>query len=147
MTMNDPKGPKGNPRPTDAVARKKRRRTASSDSLPTTGPEPARRRVAPSRSTTMEAASSWTGGHVAMALIAGLSAGAVGGYYMRGAGDPNVAKDAAGSAAAQGQARPGVSGRPAQPDPGPVYIPLASYTPRKGPEHAKVTILEFSDFQ
>jgi hypothetical protein len=138
MTMQDPKSKTANPRPKDAIARKKRRRTASAAAQP-----------APKRPVSAEPpASSWTTGHVAMALIAGLSAGAVGGYYLRGGSESPVGKDAAAStAAAANAARPGVTGRPAEPDPGPVYIPLASWSPRKGPEHAKVTILEFSDFQ
>lgn len=30
---------------------------------------------------------------------------------------------------------------------GPVYVALADYSPRKGPKHAKVTVMEFLDFQ
>lgn len=30
---------------------------------------------------------------------------------------------------------------------GPTYVPIDAWNPRKGPEHGKVTIIEFSDFQ
>jgi protein-disulfide isomerase len=92
---------------------------------------------------------SFTTGHLAAALAAGLAVGALGGYAVWGRGAPTdgaVAKD---TAAAQAPTRATPTSRP-QPPPEPatpVYIPLAAYSPREGPEHAKVTILEFSDFQ
>jgi hypothetical protein len=38
-------------------------------------------------------------------------------------------------------------GKPAAAPTGPVYIELAAYNPRIGPANAKVTVVEFSDFQ
>lgn len=63
---------------------------------------------------------------VMIALVLGLAAGGAGGYY---------AGQQAATAKAQG------------PEPGPAYVELAAWSPRKGPDHAKVTIVEFSDFQ
>jgi protein-disulfide isomerase len=63
---------------------------------------------------------------VAIALVLGLAAGGAGGFF------------------AGQQYRPA---RAKRPDPGPAYIELAAWSPRKGPPHAKVTIVEFSDFQ
>jgi len=94
-------------------------------------------------------ASTWTTGHLAGALAAGLLIGGFGGYAIWGRGpaaQEPVAKDSPTQAPTRGAM---ATNRPQQPpEPAtPVYIPLASYSPREGPEHAKVTILEFSDFQ
>ena len=97
-------------------------------------------------------APSWTNGHLAGALAIGLVLGGLGGYAMWGRNASSnggaVAKD---SAAAQAPTR-GAQSPTARPQPPPepatpVYIALAPHSPREGPEHAKVTILEFSDFQ
>jgi hypothetical protein len=42
-----------------------------------------------------------------------------------------------------GSKKPAAAAKPT----GPVYIELAAWNPRKGPKHAKVTVVEFSDFQ
>ena len=92
-----------------------------------------------------------------MALVLGLGVGGLGGYY--GGGDSSgtsaskdatassAQADAPGAVAAKGNPNP--NARPAAPpDAGkPVYIALMKSSPRHGPEHAKVTILDFSDFQ
>lgn len=70
--------------------------------------------------------SSWWSKPVAIALFLGLAAGGAGGFF---AGQQYPAK------------------RARRPDPGPAYVKLDPWSPRKGPEHAKVTIVEFSDFQ
>lgn len=94
----------------------------------------------------------WTRNHVIVAAVVGLALGGMGGYYAgKGSGGATAGKDSpAGSAmpgqrGQQGQQMPGQQ-QPQQPQ-GRVYIPLAKWSPRKGPEHAKVTILDFSDFQ
>jgi hypothetical protein len=43
-----------------------------------------------------------------------------------------------------------LGGKPAgaaAPPAGPAYVELAAHSPRKGPKHAKVTVVEFSEFQ
>jgi hypothetical protein len=62
-------------------------------------------------------------------LAIGLGAGAIGGYF-------------AGFLTGRGQsARP-----PRKPLP-PAHVPLAAHNPRSGPDPAKVTVVEFFDFQ
>ncbi len=68
----------------------------------------------------------WKSWPVAIALVLGLAAGGTGGFFT-------------------GQQFPEKRAR--RPDPGPAYIELAAWSPRKGPNHAKVTVVEFSDFQ
>ena len=103
-------------------------------------------------STPTPAPAGFTGAHLAAALAAGVLIGGIGGWAMRGGGAPatgaGVAKDSS-TAAAQVSARTAPSARPQAPaEPAaPVYIALADYSPREGPQHAKVTIVEFSDFQ
>ena len=95
-------------------------------------------------------APSWTTAHLGGALAVGLALGALGGYGMwgRGGSEPTTSKDTA-TGAASGRPAMMPTGRPQQPqEPAtPVYIALAPHSPREGPEHAKVTIVEFSDFQ
>lgn len=90
-----------------------------------------------------------------MALVLGLGVGGLGGYFAGdGAeGKTTAAKDAGTAAAA---AQPGAAANPAAKNPNkrptpppskPVCIALEKFSPRLGPEHAKVTILEYSDFQ
>lgn len=69
----------------------------------------------------------WATWHMAAALTLGLALGATGGYF--GAGT------LAGPKRAERETKAGA------------FIPLAAWTAREGPEHAKVTIIEFSDFQ
>lgn len=69
---------------------------------------------------------SWWSKPVIAALIIGVLAGGAGGFYAGQNYRPSRARG---------------------PEPGPAHIALAAWSPRKGPEHAKVTILEFSDFQ
>jgi protein-disulfide isomerase len=102
--------------------------------------------------TVSAAPTGFTGAHLAAALAAGVLLGGIGGWAMRGNGAPvagtDVAKDSS-TAAAQVSARATPTARPQPPaEPAaPVYIALADYSPREGPQHAKVTIVEFSDFQ
>lgn len=125
----------GTPRP-----KRKKRRPVAAAALQPVAP------VAP-------AASGFTGGHLAAALVAGLVIGGMGGWAFRGSGTPTttsgVAKDSATAVAQQPSGARPATERPQQPPQptGPVYIALADYSPREGPQHAKVTILEFSDFQ
>ena len=101
-------------------------------------------------------------GAVAVIIAAGFGLGGLGGYVMCHPADHvSASKDTATASATGGQAKaPGASQPPAgaqaqgqkapqqaqAPQPG-AYVPLAAWTPREGPENAKVTIVEFSDFQ
>jgi hypothetical protein len=71
----------------------------------------------------------FTSTHVVLALVAGLGLGATGGYF-------GSKQSATGGSSA-------TAGAPASA----VNLPLAAWSPREGPQHAKVTIVEFSDFQ
>lgn len=89
-----------------------------------------------------------------MALVVGLGVGGLGGYYGAGDKGATASKDTpAGSAAGPAANNPAadVKGQPnARPTPAPgkpVYIALNDTSPRHGPKNAKVTILEYSDFQ
>jgi protein-disulfide isomerase len=122
------------------LKKKKRRAGLAEARSAAVAPEPA-----------AEPTQSWTNAHLAAALAAGLVLGGLGGYLKWGKGEAAqqpVASDAASSQAPARGAQ--ATARPQQPTPEPatpVYIPLAAWTPREGPEHAKVTILEYSDFQ
>ena len=73
-----------------------------------------------------------------MALVVGMAVGGTGVYFMTGdAGTEAAGKDGA----------PAANAKPKAPMGQAVHIALADHSPRLGPEHAKVTILEFSDFQ
>jgi protein-disulfide isomerase len=74
------------------------------------------------------ATNKWLSTTVLVALLVGLAGGATGGFFL---GRSNLWRPA----------------RPERPIPGPAYVPIAPWSPRLGPEHAKVTIVEFSDFQ
>lgn len=118
--------------------RKKKRRIAAGPVGPLAAPPPA--------------PSGFSGAHLAAALAVGVLLGGIGGYAVRGDGAKTAATDVAkdsSTAAAQVSARATPTARPQPPaEPAaPVYIALADYSPREGPQHAKVTIVEFSDFQ
>jgi protein-disulfide isomerase len=67
----------------------------------------------------------WLSKAVVVALLFGLGAGGTGGYFLgRWSAAPNQ-----------------------RPIPGPAFVALPEWSPRQGPPHAKVTIVEFSDFQ
>ncbi len=85
----------------------------------------------------------WTTGHLAAAMIVGLALGGAGGYFGAGGkSSPGATAESAGSA------RGTAAGANAQQPPAAgAFVPLAKWSPRHGPEHAKVTILEYSDFQ
>ena len=70
--------------------------------------------------------SPWLSRRVLIALAAGIAIGGGGGFL---AGQKYRTRR-----------RPRAKG-------GPAYVPLAEWNPRKGPAAAKVTIIEFSDFQ
>lgn len=91
----------------------------------------AKKKVAPSRelppvTPSTLGGSSWLSKSVIVALVIGVLAGGAGGFYAGQRYRPSRAQG---------------------PEPGPAYIALAAWSPRKGPEHAKVTIVEFSDLQ
>lgn len=113
----------------EAPRRRKRARPAGSTSTAT---KPVRAAAVASGAT----ASRWTTGHVGAALALGLALGGLGGYLIT-AKSGLVATAESGKPGASGQARPTAG----------AYVPLAAWTPREGPELAKVTIVEFSDFQ
>jgi protein-disulfide isomerase len=135
-------------RPRTLKKKKKKVRRAAAAAEPMSAPtrKVRARPAAPPPTETME----WTRNHVIVAAIVGLALGGMGGYYAgKGSGGATAGKDnPAGSAmpGQRGQQGQQMPGQPQQPQ-GRVYIPLASWTPRKGPEHAKVTIVDFSDFQ
>jgi hypothetical protein len=120
--------------------KKKKRRVAAAEPA---SERPRARRV----ESAAVAAMQWTGNHVAIALVAGVAIGAAGGYFVAKGGSQGAGKD---DAQAMGSGRPGMDARGAQQQQAPVgrvFVPLAAYSARRGPEHAKVTILDFSDFQ
>jgi protein-disulfide isomerase len=92
-----------------------------------------------------------------MALVVGLGVGLIGGYMGAGGGSAATAsKDApAENAAAPGANNPAANNPAAKPNApkaaavpdAPIYIATMPNSPTKGPKNAKVTILEFSDFQ
>jgi protein-disulfide isomerase len=83
----------------------------------------------------------WSTGQLIMALAVGLAAGGVGGYLAS-------SHEGGGSSASKEQGSAQASSQKGQQPPQPgAYVPLASWTPREGAEQAKVTIVEFSDFQ
>jgi protein-disulfide isomerase len=75
-------------------------------------------------------ARTFTAAHLAMTLVAGIALGGGGTFIAAKNGLFNPAKDAA-----QNRDKPNA------------YVPAAQWTVREGPEHAKVTIVDFSDFQ
>lgn len=123
--MSDDEAPEAPAAEEAPPRRKKRVRPAEST--------PAERSPVPAASTAK--ASRWTTGHVAAALALGVALGGVGGFL--------IAKNAGPSATAEGSNKAAGKGQPAAG----AYVPLAAWTPREGPELAKVTIVEFSDFQ
>lgn len=133
--MSDDESPETPPAEEAPRRKRKPRPTVSSQTAPAKAP--VRTAVVAS-----PAASQWTTGHVAAALALGLALGGMGGYLFAGKSGP--------SAVAEGSNKPVASG-PAANKQGPptagAYVPLAAWTPREGPEQAKVTIVEFSDFQ
>lgn len=118
--------------------KKKKRRAVAAEARPSPPPAPT---------------TTWTGGHVVAALAIGAALGGLGGYVMWGRAaspDGGIAKDNASAPQAPMRgAQSTATALPRQPQEpaAPVYIALAGWSPREGPEHAKVTILEFSDFQ
>ncbi|RLB46266.1 MAG: hypothetical protein DRI90_27530 [Deltaproteobacteria bacterium] len=122
--------------------KKKRRRRSSS----VQAERPPRRRRSEA-----EAAgeAQWTTNQLVLAAVAGLGIGALGGYYAA-QDDPGAVadKDSAPPAAQQTAPTPDKrAARAAKNASARSYVELAKWSPRIGPEHAKVTILEFSDFQ
>jgi hypothetical protein len=133
--MDEQDKPEGGGDQARRVARRKKRRRRAVAAEEPVSPRPARKRSV----VEAEPKSEWTRNHVIVALVAGLGIGGIAGYFGGKGGVGGAAKDASG--------RPvGADGRPVA-DGARVHVPLGSWSPRKGPEHAKVTILDFSDFQ
>lgn len=140
----------------DPPRRKKKKRSVSKTSPSRRRSGEARPAVATPHAVAAPDGETFSRGHLMGALVVGLALGGVLGYAFRGDGETPTA-DRGGSPSEGATAQPGADARPApraqQQRPGAqapdtaVYIPLASHSPRKGPEHAKVTILDFSDFQ
>lgn len=130
VPMSDDESPEAPPAE-EAPRRKKRARPVSS--------EPAAK--APVRAAVVApAASQWTTGHIGAALALGLALGGAGGYLFASKSGPSATAESGKGA------QSGAAGAKQPPAPG-AYVPLAAWTPREGPEQAKVTIVEFSDFQ
>jgi protein-disulfide isomerase len=133
--MSDDESPEAPPAE-EAPRRKRKARPVAS----TTAKPPVRAAVvAPA------ASSQWTTGHVAAALALGFALGGMGGYLLSG---NKAAPSATAESAKPAQSGPAAAAaaKPGPPTAG-AYVPLAAWTPREGPEQAKVTIVEFSDFQ
>jgi protein-disulfide isomerase len=135
------------PKPRRKTTKKKRRKRAAA-AVPAERARPKKkRRAAPPPEPEPQ---SWTTGHLVMALVVGLGVGAVGARMMGSNAAMEASKDSgqpptAGAPAPRG-ARPAAPGQQPQDD-SRVYVALADYSPTMGPKRAKVTILEFSDFQ
>lgn len=104
------------------------------------------------------AAERWGTGAVIAGFLVCLGLGGATGYLFSRPGAATTAtKDSAstsqpaapgGGEKAPAQQQPGAKGQPPAKPPQPgAYIPLASWTPVEGPAVAKVTIVEFSDYQ
>lgn len=144
-----------------APKKKRRPARATQGAAEATRPAGARVRVsdiAVSESKTAGSTSPpWTTGKFVMVLAAGFAIGGAGGYLLRstgsaskvGTGDASSAQPANQQQGAADQQQSGdVKALAPKPMTGPSSpIALAAWTPREGPEHAKVTIVEFSDFQ
>ena len=130
-------------KPAPRRRKKKKARPASSSREPVASPRRKKRKRP--RRPPPEPVSEWTAAHLAMALAVGVGLGAAGGYY---AAQPGESSGSATKDTGAEQA-PAKNKRAAAPKPPMArkYIPLAKWSPRIGPDHAKVTILEFSDFQ
>ena len=148
--MSDDDAPKSLPKkrkPVDRAVDKADRPAASARSPERIKPRAAVAPVAPP----MDPDKKYGTQHLVMMLVGGLAVGGIGGYLAGKPSDAAVqaAKDTTATAqpagADKGTAAPQKAPRP--PPPAGAYIPLASWTPREGPEHAKVTIIEFSDAQ
>jgi hypothetical protein len=135
------------PKPRRKTTKKKRRKAAAS-AEPVARPRPKKkRRAAPPPEPEPQ---SWTTGHLVMALVVGLGVGAVGARMMGSDSGAEASKDGtqppSAAAPAPRDGRPTAPGQPPADD-GRAYVALADHSPTHGPKHAKVTILEFSDFQ
>ena len=103
--------------------------------------------------------SGWPASSVVLTLVAGLAVGYIVGREVSLSGGTDTPAPVASAATstetppapqAQGDGRPQRPERGQQrqqPPAGPAYVELAAYNARKGPKHAKVTVVEFSDFQ
>jgi hypothetical protein len=81
---------------------------------------------------------------VTLALAAGVAGGLVGGFFVGlGALDRSIPPLRNLRRNARRTLLPAAPRRPQTP----AYIPIAPWNPRKGPAHAKVTLVELSDFQ
>ncbi len=119
---DEPSADEAGPTPTSRARKKRRTKSADARAEGGTGKGGSALEAARSNASTP----SWRSRPVLIALVLGLAAGGGGGFY------------------AGQRIRPA---RAQRPEPGPAFVELAAWSPRKGPAHAKVTLIEFSDFQ
>jgi len=138
--MSDDQSPEPAPTSTPERPKKKKRPVESASARP----------IARAPVVASTPPSQWSTGHLAAALIVGLGLGGAGGYLGSRDSTPSATAESsakAGQPAQSGQQQPAAANKQQQPPAKGAYVPIAAWTPREGPENAKVTILEFSDFQ
>jgi hypothetical protein len=140
-TMDSKRDPKDGDAPRRPA--KKKRRSAAAASEPLMERPVRKKRRAPVSEPPPPEGMRWTVTHVAAALAVGIGLGGMVGYSMGKGGEGSQKDPAAAAADASAPSR----ARGAEEEGGRVYVPLASWSPHHGPKHAKVTILDFSDFQ
>ena len=128
-------------------ARKKKRKKASARRGDGARPRKRKRRaraddVEEAQASDAQGEAKFTGGQLLGALLAGAVIGGLVGYKAAPAATADASKDPA-AASAQPAVKKASGPQTGQS----MYVASADYSPRKGPRHAKVTIMEFVDFQ